>query len=66
MRVPNFDDVQLTKFLVEWQREIDQARRESVSAVTANRALLLYSPSKKVYEIKVDDLGAITATLVAG
>ena len=66
MRIPNFKDLDVTKFLTEWDREIERLRKDSMSNVTGNRAVLLLSPSLKVYEIKVDDAGVISSTLVQG
>jgi hypothetical protein len=66
MRVPNFKDLEVTKFLSEMLREFDRSDKEVLSAITANRSVLLYSPSKKVFEITVSDTGVITATKVSG
>lgn len=66
MRVPNFKDVELTKYLNEWDREIQGIRKEALSGVTGNRSLLLYSPSLKVFEVTVTDAGALVVTKVAG
>jgi hypothetical protein len=66
MRVPNFKDLELTKYLTEWDREIERMRKDTISAIGANRALLLYSPNKSVWEIKVTDAGALTVTKIAG
>jgi len=66
MRVPNFKDIELTKYLTEWDREIERMRKDTVSAIGANRALLLYSPNKSVFEVKVTDAGALTVTKIAG
>jgi len=65
MRKPTFADQEMNRFFTDWQSEIDRIKRDSLSAITANRAVLLYSPSKKVYEIKVNDSGVISATLVS-
>ncbi len=68
MRVTGFQfkDPEVTRFLTEFLREQERTQKEVLSSITANRSLLLYSPSQKVYEIKVSDAGALTATLVAG
>jgi len=66
MRVPNFKDVELTKYLNEWNREIDNLRKEHLSNVTGNKSVLLYSPSLKVFEITVTDAGALVVTKVSG
>jgi hypothetical protein len=66
MKVPNLKDPELVKFLTELLRELENTEKETMSNITANRSLLLYSPSLKVFEIKVSDVGVITATKVAG
>jgi len=66
MRVPNFKDADLTKFLVEWDREISSNKDNALSKNQANHSLLLLSPSKIVYEVKVDDAGVLTTTRIAG
>lgn len=66
MKVPNFKDPDVTKFLTEMLREFDRTDKQVLSAITANKSLLLYSPGLKVFEIKVSDTGVITATKVSG
>jgi len=66
MKIPNFKDIEITKFLTDWDKEITRNHRESLSKVTANYSLLLMSPNKRVYEITVDDDGILTATQVSG
>ena len=66
IKVPNFKDPDVSKFLVEFIREQDRTDKEFMSSITANRSLLLYSPSKFVFEIKVSDAGILTATKVSG
>jgi len=66
MRIPKFEDPEVTQFMVEFLRDQERVNRGKLNAEAANRSVLLYSPSKKVYEIKVDDAGVITATKVAG
>jgi hypothetical protein len=66
MKVPTFQEPGLSRFLEDMSKEVQQFRIDTVAANKANHSLLLISPSKKVYEIKVDDAGAISATLVRG
>lgn len=66
IRVPNFKDPELTKFLTQWQRELDSTKKDSLSSITGNHSILLVSPDKSVWEVKVSDLGALTTTKVAG
>lgn len=62
MRVPKFDDSELTKFVTELLREIDRSSKDKISAVTANHSVLLISPSKKVFEVTVSDAGTLVVT----
>jgi hypothetical protein len=64
--VPNFEEPGLTDFLVRVLTERERVESQLLSRQTANNSVLLYSPSLKVYEIKVSDAGAISATLVSG
>lgn len=66
MKVPQFQDPEVTKFLTEYLRELDRTNKDVLKLSTANKSLLLYSPSLKVFEIKVSDAGVISATKVAG
>lgn len=66
MRIPNFKEPELTKFLTEWDREIDRLRKDALSKVTANQSVLLQSPGNKVWEVTVTDAGALVLTKVAG
>jgi len=66
MRIPNFKDNDITKFMIEYMRDQEREARTKMDANTANRALLLYSPSKKVYEVTVNDSGVLVVTKVAG
>jgi len=66
MKVPNFEDPEVTKFLTEYLRELDRTSKDVLSSVTGNKSVLLYSPSKYVFEIKVSDTGVISATKVSG
>ena len=66
MIVPEFKDPEVTKFLVEQDRNIAGIKRDLLSAITANRSVLLYSPSKLVFEVTVDDLGALHVAKVSG
>ena len=66
VKVPEFKEPGLTDFLVRVLEERDRVRKDLLSSHTANNSVLLQSPGKKVYEVKVDDAGVISATLVAG
>jgi hypothetical protein len=65
-KIPEFKDPEISKFMTEFMREFDSKDKEYLKLGTANRSLLLYSPSLKVFEIKVSDTGVITATKVSG
>lgn len=66
IKVPEFKEPGLTDFLVRVEAERNREMSNLLSAVSGNRSVLLLSPSKKVYEVKVSDAGVISATLVAG
>jgi hypothetical protein len=66
MKVPNFKEPEVTKFLEQWQLELERKMANLLNSNSANQSVLLYSPSKKVFEIKVSDTGVITATKVQG
>ena len=66
MRIPKFDDPEVTKFFLQYELEQSRLRKDLMVSNTGNRALLLYSPSKKVFEITVDDAGVLAITKVAG
>jgi hypothetical protein len=60
MKVPMFKDPAVTKFLTEYLRELDREGKDVLNSHTANKSLLLYSPSgKRVYEVTVDEDGVI-------
>jgi len=65
MRIPKFEDSEVTKFMVEFLRDQERTNRGKLNAETANRSVLLYSPSKKVYEVTVNDSGVLVATKVS-
>ena len=65
-KVPNFADPEVTKFLIELMKDLETNNRGVLQAEKGNRSLLLFSPSKKVYEVTVDDLGVLSTTYVAG
>jgi hypothetical protein len=66
MKVPNFKEPEVTKFLEQFQLDLERKRANLLTANSANQSLLLFSPSKKVFEITVTDAGVITATKVQG
>jgi len=66
MKVPKFQDPDVTKFLEQFLREKEGSDKDVLSSTTGNRSLLLYSPSLKVFEVKVTDAGALTVTKVSG
>ena len=66
MRIPNFKDPDLTRYLTEWDREIQKNKRDALSAIGGNKSILLFSPSLKVFEVTVTDAGALVVTKVSG
>ncbi len=66
MIIPQFKEPGLTKFLTDQDRDMTRFKQDTMSAVTANRSVLLYSPNKSVFELTVDDAGTLHITKVAG
>jgi len=66
VKVPDFREPGLSDFLRRVEADRDRVANSVLSAVSGNHSVLLLSPGKKTYEIKVSDAGAITATLVSG
>jgi hypothetical protein len=66
MRIPKFEDPEVTKFLEQWTKEQEKMINDRLSAITGNRSLLLISPGLKVWEATISDAGALTWTKVAG
>jgi hypothetical protein len=64
--VPTFQDQALTQFLVNMVRELDRERKDVLSSNSGNRSVLLYSPSKYVFELTVSDTGVLSVTKVSG
>lgn len=64
-RVPTFKEPGLTDFLVRLVQDRDRLLEDRLSRITANQSVLLQSPVGKVYEVKVNDAGALTITQVA-
>lgn len=64
MKVPVFKEPGLTRFLTDMSKEVQLFRIETMSRTQANHSLLLMSPNRIVYEIKVDDAGVLTATKI--
>ena len=62
--VPVFREPGLTRFLADWARTVENDHEGMMSRVSANHSLLLRSPAGKVYEVTVDDAGALATTLV--
>ena len=66
IKVPKFQDPDVTKFLIEMLREFEKKDKDVLSSITGNRAVLLYSPSKYVFEVAVSDAGVLSVTKVSG
>ena len=66
MRVPNFKDPEVTKFLIEWDRELDRIKQQTLKNNTGNHSVLLVSSGLKVWEVTVDDVGVLHTTKVSG
>ena len=67
IKVPSFTATPgLTAFLNDLAISMERGDRTKMKADGANDQLLLYSPNKSVFAIKISDAGAITATKVSG
>lgn len=66
MKVPQFKDPDVTKFLTEMVRDNDKNNKNLLSSITANHSLLLQSSDLKVFEITVTSAGALVITKVSG
>lgn len=66
MIIPQFKDPEVTKFLNLFQKDQDQKFKNLLSSIKGNQSLLLFAPNLSVWEIKVSNAGAITATKIAG
>ena len=67
IRVPSFPEVPgLFEFLTAQFEQAERQHNDFVSKRTANHSLLLQSSGDKVYEVTIDDAGALVITLVAG
>lgn len=64
--VPKFKEPELTRFLEDLLKEVTIRDKDKLYASKANHSVLLLSPSLKTYEIKIDDAGVLSATLVQG
>jgi len=62
VKVPNFQDPAVSKFLIELLRDFDRSDKDVLSSTTGNHSLLLISPSKKVFEVTVSDAGVLSVT----
>jgi len=62
VKVPQFQDLAVTKFFIELLRDFDRSDKDVLSSTTGNHSLLLISPSKKVFEVTVTDAGALVVT----
>jgi hypothetical protein len=66
IKVPNFQELGLSKFLNDLLLDLDKTNRDTLSKVTANHSVLLQSPGNIVWEVKVDDAGVLSTTKVQG
>lgn len=66
LRVPMFPVPGLSDFLTQMINEREREDGDRLHKIKANNSVLLQSSGGKVYEVKVDDAGVISATLVAG
>jgi hypothetical protein len=60
MKVPPLEDKELEKFLKQLLLELDRKDKSVLSKITANKSLLLLSPSLKPFEVTVSDTGVLS------
>ena len=65
-KVPTFKEPGLSAFLSSMIVERDRLAETKLSAISANKSVLLFSPSEKVYEVTVSDAGVLVVTQVSG
>ena len=66
MRVPKFEDIEVTKFFDQYIKETEKKENNYLMSKSSNHSILLISPSRKTYEVTVSDAGALVITLVQG
>lgn len=66
MRVPQFKDPELTKYLVEMDREVQRNKRDSMSTISANKSVLLFAPDLSVWEVTITNAGVLQAVKIQG
>lgn len=66
MIVPAFKDPDVTKFLTNYQREMDQKLKTFVANNKAGKSVLLFAPDLSVWEVTVSNAGVLTTTKIAG
>lgn len=67
MRFPNIpQDIKdsMKQFLRDLSQQLDSEFKQRVPNTTGTSEVLLVSPSRKVYSVRVSDAGVISATLV--
>ena len=66
LKVPMFREAGLTGFLTALVEKMEADKDDKLDRLTANHSVILQSPGNKVYEVTVNDAGALVITLVAG
>ena len=62
VKVPEFQDPAVSKFLIQLLRDFDRSDKDVLSSVTGNHSVLLIAPNKKVFEVTVTNAGALVVT----
>lgn len=65
-KVPVFEESGLTDWLTRMLEEQERVHGKFLVSGSANHSMLLQSSGGKVYEVKVNDAGALVTTLVSG
>lgn len=66
LRVPQFIVPGLSRFFEDMIQAMERDKYNKLNSREGNESLLLYSPNKAVWEVKVSDTGVLSTTKVAG
>lgn len=59
IRVPNFKDPEVTKFLTNFVKDFEDTKKLYLSRITANRSILLISENGEVFRVTVSNSGVL-------
>lgn len=64
LRIPNFQDPELTKFFTAWVKDQENQNKSFLSNTGANYSVMLQSPDNSVYSVSVDNNGNVNVSTV--